>query len=118
MKPKKNDANDQMFAQLVIAAVALEFGIPHTLICNRTKGTSRAAFGRQVSMYLLNVVYDVNLSRVARVFNRDRSTASHACHVIEDLREDPMLDEKIFKLEDFLKDAPRPAHTGGGELYS
>jgi len=125
MKPKKNDTQDQLFAQLVIAAVGLEFGIPHTLIDNRTKGTSRAAFGRQLAMYLLNVVYDVNLSRVARVFNRDRSTASHACHVIEDQREDPMLDAKICRLETFLTGAPRP-HMGvntnpasnGGEAYS
>lgn len=125
MKSKNNENQDQLFAQLVIAAVGLEFGIPHTLIDNRTKGTSRAAFGRQLAMYLLNVVYDVNLSRVARVFNRDRSTASHACHVIEDHREDPVLDAKISRLENFLTGAPRPHRSqnsqpmnNSGKVYS
>jgi len=53
-------------------------------------------------MYLMNVIFGVSLTRIGRVFNRDRSTASHACNVIEDYREDPLLDKKIARLELFL----------------
>jgi len=110
-----NKKTDEVRAQLIIVAVALEFGIPHTEILTRTKGTSRVAFGRQVGMYLLNVVYNVNVTRVGRAFNRDRSTASHACRVIEEMREDPVLDRKIQALESFLKMAPYPEiHTDCG----
>ncbi len=105
---KPHEKIDQIHAQLVIVAVALEFGIPHNKVLTKTKGTSRIAFGRQVAMYLLNVVYDVNVTRVGRAFNRDRSTASHACRVIEEMREDRVLDRKIQTLETFLKMAPHP----------
>lgn len=100
---------DEIRTQLVIVAVALEFGIPYTQILTKNKGSSRIAFARQLGMYLLNIVYDVNVTRVGKAFLRDRSTASHACRVIEDLRDDPVLDQKINNLEGFLRLAPHPA---------
>jgi chromosomal replication initiation ATPase DnaA len=97
-----------MRAQLVMAAVALEFGIPDIEVYSRTKGNSRSSFARQTAMYLIHIVYEINLSRVARTFNRDRSTASHACRVVEESREDPIMDEKLMRLEQFLEHAPEP----------
>lgn len=96
-------------AQLVMAAVALEFGIPDVEVYSRTKGNSRSSFARQIAMYLVHIVYEINLSRVARTFSRDRSTAAYACKVVEDSREDDGMDQKIQRLEDFLAGAPLPA---------
>jgi len=109
MSTRKYQKHDLIKAHLVVAAVSLEFGITHTEIYGRTKGVSRVSFARQVAMYLLHCVYAINLSRVGRAFDRDRSTASHACHVIEDGREDPVLDAKIRRLETFLNMAPLAA---------
>lgn len=106
MKTRDNSQSDRVCAHLVIAAVSLEFGVPHTEIYSTTKGKSHVSFARQVAMYLLNVVFGVNLSRVGRAFDRDRSTASYACNMIEDYREDPVLDAKISRLENFLALAP------------
>ena len=53
-------------------------------------------------MYLMHVVFQIRLAGVARAFRRDPSTASHACHSIEEARDDPALDEKLTALEDFL----------------
>lgn len=102
----KQITNDLALAQLVAAIVAIEFGVTGPSLFSKSKGPSHLSFARQVSMYLVHVVYQVNLSRVARVFCRDRSTVSHACHVIEDCREDPYFDEKIANLEIFLGHAP------------
>lgn len=110
MHPKCNTHTIDLFAHLTTSAVALEFGIPTTAIRSRTKGSSQASLARQICMYLLNVVFEVNVSRVARAYQRDRSTASHACHVVEDLRDDPVLNQKISKLEAFLSSAPRGPH--------
>ncbi len=99
----KEISNDLALAQLVAAAVAIEFGVDSPNLFTKNKGPSHLSFARQVSMYLVHVVYQVNLSRVARAFYRDRSTASHACHVIEDCREDPYFDAKVSNLEVFLK---------------
>ncbi|MEP6342503.1 MAG: helix-turn-helix domain-containing protein [Maricaulaceae bacterium] len=86
---------DPQRAQLIVAAVTLEFGTPYMDVRSKTRGGSDICFARQISMYLMNVIYGVSLTRIGRAFNRDRSTASHACNVIEDYREDPLLDQKI-----------------------
>ena len=93
---------DHMRAQLIIAAVSLEFGTPHFDLNAKTRGANDVCLARQLSMYLMNIIFGVSLTRIGHVFNRDRSTASHACNVIEDYREDPLLDEKIVRLETFL----------------
>ncbi len=100
--------SDLALAQLVAAIVAIEFGVASPRMFSKTKGPSHLSFARQVSMYLVHVVYQINLSRVARAFSRDRSTVSYACNVIEDCREDPYFDEKLVRLEIFLNRAPLP----------
>ena len=101
--------SDLARARLVTAAVALEFGVPEIEVYSQTKGSSRSSFARQIAIYLTHVIFEINLSRVARTFNRDRSTASHACRVVEDSREDELIDQKLLTLEAFLERAPHPA---------
>ncbi len=62
------------------------------------RGSPAEARARQVAMYLLRASLGMSLSRVARAFGRDRSTVSHACHVIEDLRDDPDFDLWVEQL--------------------
>jgi chromosomal replication initiation ATPase DnaA len=97
-----NTKTDIQRAQLIVAAVTLEFGTPYMDVKSKSRGSSDVCFARQLSIYLMNVVYGISLSRIGRAFNRDRSTASHACNVMEDYREDPQLDKKIARLEEFL----------------
>lgn len=85
-----------VFAQMLVAHV---YGVPLDELMAPTRKDRRAAEARQVVMYLGHVVLRMSLSSVARVFGRDRSTASHACHRIEDLRDDPKLDQFIDRLE-------------------
>ena len=66
---------------------------------------ARAAFARQVAMYLMHVVYRLTLAEAAGHFNRDRSTASHACHHVEDLRDDDRFDRQLVDLENILLNA-------------
>jgi hypothetical protein len=57
-------------------------------------------------MYLCHVGFDFSLSRVAIAFGRDRSTVAHACHSIEDRREEPQFDLWIDGLEIMVRAAP------------
>ena len=57
------------------------------------------AFVRQVGMYLAHVAGGLSLSEVGRLFGRDRTTVAHACGVIEDGRDDPLLDRLLTVLE-------------------
>jgi hypothetical protein len=68
--------------------------------------SAQVAFARQVAAYLSHIAYEWSLSRVASVFGRDRSTMAHACHMIEDRREEPQFDLWINALETMLREAP------------
>ncbi|WP_017930123.1 helix-turn-helix domain-containing protein [Robiginitomaculum antarcticum] len=109
MQNLKTHHSDILRARLAITAVALEFGIIDMPVKRPRGGSSRVSFARQIAMYLTHTVYQINLARVARVYSRDRSTASHACRVVEDCRDDPFMDARISRLEAFLENAPLPA---------
>src|SRR5882757_6457100 len=61
------------------------------------------AFARQVAMYLAHVAWGLTLTDVGHLFSRDRTTVAHACGLIEDSRDDPMLDRSLELLEGVLR---------------
>jgi hypothetical protein len=80
-------------------ATAAAFAVPVGELHATTRRSSYVAFVRQSAMYLSHVAFGVNLSEVGRAFGRDRTTAAHACRVIEDRREDPAVDVVLTSLE-------------------
>lgn len=102
--------SDTHRANLVKNSIALEFGVDLNAKEYVThRGGPRVVRARQIAMYLCHTVFNVNLTRVARAFQRDRSTARHACNMVEAWRDDPVLDAKISELESFLRLAPVPS---------
>ncbi len=67
----------------------------------RTPGRGRApvAFARQTAMYLAHTGLGLNYSEVGRLFRRDRTTAAHACQVVEERRDDPRIEATLTQLE-------------------
>jgi len=105
---------DMARARLASAAAAFVFAAPDAFTPDMKGGKRSVTFVRQVAMYLTHVSFGMNLNRVAMAFGRDRSTAAHACHKIEDCRDDPSLDEILDQLEDGLRALPEP--VGGAAL--
>ena len=93
---------EKALAQLVCAIVSIEFGVSTKDLLSATKGPSHMSFARQVAMYLMHVVFQIRIAGVGRAFGRDPSTASYACRIIEDERENPLFDHKLQILEEFL----------------
>jgi chromosomal replication initiation ATPase DnaA len=54
---------------------------------------------RQIAMYAAHVVLSFTMAEVGRGFGRDRTTVMHACHTIEDLRDDDEFDGIVARLE-------------------
>jgi len=54
---------------------------------------------RQIAMYVAHVVLRLTMSEVGRGFGRDRTTVMHACHLIEDMRDDPEFDRYVATTE-------------------
>ena len=81
-----------------------------------TRGTSRAAFARQLAIYLTHIAFELSLSRTAAAFGRDRSTAAYACHKVEDRRDDQKFDDFLDELEACLRSAPEPMRHDMGKV--
>jgi hypothetical protein len=81
------------------SAVAVVFEVGVEELRAPTRGTARAAFARQVAMYLAHVGCGVSLTEVGHLFERDRTTVAHACGLIEDRRDDPDFDYRVDQLE-------------------
>lgn len=86
-------------ARASASAVSCAFAIPLDGICASTRRAADVAFGRQVAIYLTRVGFEHRLADVGRAFGRDRTTAAHACRVVEDRRDDPVFDIALLALE-------------------
>jgi hypothetical protein len=63
------------------------------------RGGAQQVFVRQLAIYLGHVGCRLNYSQAGSLYARDRTTAAHACAVIEDRRDDPRLDHTLALLE-------------------
>ena len=54
---------------------------------------------RQIAMYVTHVSLGVSMQEVGRGFFRDRTTVRHACHLVEDMRDDVDFDRTIAVTE-------------------
>jgi hypothetical protein len=54
---------------------------------------------RQISMYVCHVALQMSFSDIGAAFGRDRTTVGHACHVVEDRRDDAAFDEFVSAIE-------------------
>jgi hypothetical protein len=63
------------------------------------KTSLAAARIRQMAMYVCHVVLGLSMSEVGSGFQRDRTTVVHACHLVEDLRDDPDFERMVVVLE-------------------
>lgn len=101
-------ARDVARFQLAASVASFALAVPLCDILSTTRGMARAAFARQVAMYLAHVGFEMSLARVAVASGRDRSTVAHACHLIEDRREQPAFDAWLEQLEASLGGLPAP----------
>jgi hypothetical protein len=96
-------------ARLAADVAAYALNVRAEEILDLRRGRAEVAFARQVAVYLCHVALDMSLSRIAFVFGRDRSTVAHACHTMEDRREEPHFDLWIGGLETMLRQSPASA---------
>ncbi|MEM1284814.1 MAG: helix-turn-helix domain-containing protein [Cohaesibacteraceae bacterium] len=83
----------------VEACVAKVFGVRHEALRAATRGPAQVALARQAAMYLCHTTLGFSLTCVGELFERDRTTVSHACRLVEDRRDDEGFDMLISCLE-------------------
>lgn len=90
---------DRKHAYLAASLVGYALGLRAEDILLPDRGRRELARARQVAMYLTHVGLEMSLSRVAFAFDRDRSTVAHACHRIEEMRDEADFDVWLDTLE-------------------
>jgi chromosomal replication initiation ATPase DnaA len=99
--------------KLPVAALQLEtlvasaFRVDVDDIRASSRGTSTVAFARQVAMYLAYTRLGAPYALAGAIFGRDRTTAAHACRLVEERREDPRIDSTLDYLERAVDLCPR-----------
>jgi Bacterial dnaA protein helix-turn-helix len=107
MRPTYRNTIDYARARFACDAAAFALGCQEDLLAEG-RGSVSVAFARQVAMYLTHVAFGMSLQRVGFAFARDRSTIAHACHLIEDRRDNTAFDNMLDQLEASLRAAPEP----------
>lgn len=85
--------------RLMETAIASAFAVPVDELRSPSRRTQSVAFAWQSGMYLAHVVLGLNYSDTGMLFRRDRTTAAHACQVVEGRRDDPAIDRLLQQLE-------------------
>lgn len=80
------------------------------------RSPGRSALGisrvRHIAMYVTHVVLGLTMNEVGRGFARDRTTVLHACHLVEDMRDDPDFDAIVLMTERVARAALRRGENG------
>jgi chromosomal replication initiation ATPase DnaA len=87
-------------AEQVVAAVT---GVSLEAFRQRSRGRAATASSRQLLLYLLHVEEGMTLSAAAALLGRDRTTAGHACRVVEDRRDEPGFDRRVGDITNALE---------------
>lgn len=96
---RRSPTSARLVCHDIARLVAGEFGLDAAAMISPTRGAPHAAYARQVAMYLAHVGFALSFEAIGRAFDRDRTTVSHACRVVEDSRDDVRLDHRLAALE-------------------
>lgn len=91
----------------VIDLAAAFYNLPSRELRRPGRGTDEIARVRQIAMYVAHVVLGLTMTDIGRGFGRDRTTVMHACHLVEDLRDDRDFDQIIARTESIVAAAFR-----------
>jgi len=89
----------QRLCDLAVLATSAAFAVPVGELIARSRRSPYVAFARQSAMYIAHVCFGLSFSEVGHSFGRDRTTAAHACRLVEERRDDPAVDAVLASLE-------------------
>jgi hypothetical protein len=96
---KRRDEVAQEICECLIDIVAALFSVPGRELRRPGRTVDSVTRVRQLAMYVAHVVLRLTQSEVGRGFGRDRTTVLHACHTIEDFRDDAEFDRIVSMVE-------------------
>lgn len=93
------------FGDFVIEATALLIDVTRDQLLHISRSKADICLARQCAMYVMHTSFSTTYCEVAKYFGRDRTTVSHACRLVEDMRDDDAFDLKLSRIEELTKTA-------------
>ena len=87
---------------LILAVVSARMGVRQEDLKKSSRGKADICLARQCAMYLMHTALSCSYCEVASFFVRDRTTVSHACRLIEDMRDDPDFEDQLISMETLI----------------
>ena len=95
----KHDEEGIELCEGVIDVTAALFNVSSKEMRRTGRTASDVSRVRQIAMYVSHVVLGLSMADVGKGFQRERTTVLHACHLIEDMRDDRDFDQIIAMTE-------------------
>ena len=83
----------------IIDLLAIFFNVSGRQLRSAGRTALPIARVRQIGMYIAHVTLGMKMTAVGAGFGRDKSTVVHACHTIEDMRDDEEFDGIVARVE-------------------
>lgn len=83
----------------VIDIAAALFNVSGKELRNSGRTSLSVSRVRQIAMYVTHVSLGFSMREVGHGFGRDRTTVLHACHQVEDMRDDEEFDGIVARVE-------------------
>lgn len=83
----------------IIDLLAIFFNVSGRQLRSAGRTALPIARVRQIGMYIAHVTLGMKMTAVGAGFGRDKSTVVHACHTIEDMRDDEEFDAIVARVE-------------------
>src|ERR1700748_655074 len=105
--PRKAAVQQARLADVVcnraLSLTASVYDVSVAEIVRPTQGSPQASTARHVAIYLAHLILDaLSLEDLAELFGRTKSTALHAVRRVEEMRDDPKIDQTLTWLEAIL----------------
>jgi len=98
----------------IIDLLAVFFNVSGRRLRSAGRASLPIARVRQIGMYIAHVTLGMKMTAVGAGFGRDKSTVVHACHTIEDMRDDEDFDRIVARVERLVRVAFSLERWAGG----
>jgi chromosomal replication initiation ATPase DnaA len=102
---RKREEHSVQLCEMLIDLLVAAFGVDGKELRAPTRCRRNVARIRQIGMYVAHTSFGLAMRQVAVGFARDRTTVMHACHLVEDMRDDVDFDAIVTAFERIVNSA-------------
>lgn len=102
---RSREQQNVVLCDALIDLLVAMFGVSGAELRSPLRCRREVARVRQIGMYVAHTAFGLAMREVAAGFARDRTTVMHACHLVEDMRDDTDFDAIVTTFERIAQSA-------------